>query len=160
MKYTRRKLVLALIVVLVALGLLFIYPWKRVVAPAIRVRILDQDGNPARWATVKQEWEYRVIGSTGHVAMTVVDENGYASFPERTERVSLIRVIPTLVREMVNLPHGYYGFGSFVTIWAYGADPHDWTFVSFSGHETFPVELRLKRQLEPRYRHESGLLGH
>lgn len=155
MKYTGRKLILFLVIVLVALGFLLLYPWKRmVVAHAIRVRILDEAGNPARWATVKQEYEYRVIGSKGQEAITVVDENGYASFPERTERVSLIRLIPSFAREMIHLPHGYYGFGSLVTIWAYGTDPHDWTYHPFSWHETFPEEMRLSRHVETKYPHD------
>ena len=155
MKYTRRKLLLALVIAFVALGFLLLYPWKRVVvAPAMRVRVVDEAGNPARWSTVKQEYEYRVIGSRGHEAITVVDENGYASFPERTERVSLIRLIPSFARELVHLRHGY-GFGSLVTIWAYGTDPYDWTFHPFSWDKTFPEEMRLIRRTEPKYPHES-----
>lgn len=140
---------------ILAVALLLIYPWKRVVvAPALRIRVLDEAGNPAQLATVKQEWEYRVIGSKGHQEITVVDENGYASFPERTERVSLIRLIPSFAREMIHLPHGYRGFGSLVTVWAYGPDRHDWTYVPFSWYETFPQEMRLTRHHEPKHPHE------
>jgi len=149
----RNKTILVLSIVCVAL--LVVYPWKRVVvAPAIQIRILDEAGNPARWATVKQEWEYRVIGSKGHHEITIVDENGYASFPERTERVSLIQLVPSFAREMIHLPHGY-GFGSLVMIGAYGTDPYDWTYHPFSWYETFPKEMRLERQDEPKYPHES-----
>lgn len=143
---SRKKTILILSIALVAL--LLIYPWKQVVvAPAIRIRVLDEAGNPARLATVKQVWEYRVIGSKGHQEITIVDENGYASFPERTERVALIRLIPSFAREMIHLPHGY-GFGSIVTVFAYGPDRHDWTYVPFSWYETFPQEMRLTRHHE------------
>jgi hypothetical protein len=149
---SRKKAILGLSIVVVAL--LVIYPWKRVVvAPAIRIRVLDEAGNPVHLATVKQEWEYRVIGSKGHQQIIIVDENGYASFPERTERVSLIRLIPAFAREMIHLPHGYKGFGSIVTVWAYGPDRHDWTYVPFNWYETLPQEMRLTRHPESKDPH-------
>ncbi len=148
----RRKLFLGLSIVILAV--LFLYPWKQVVVvPAIRVRILDELGNLAPGAIVKQKWEYRVIGSKGYEELSKADENGYASFPKRTERMSLLRFVPSVAREIVNLPHGY-GFGSKVTVWAYGEDPHVWYYVPFSWYETFPQEIRLKRQYETKYPNE------
>ena len=132
------------------LAVLVVYPWKRVVVvPAIKVRILDEGGNPASGATVQEKWEYRSIGSTGYREISKADENGYASFPERTERISLLRVVPSVARELIHLPHGY-GFGSWVTVWAYGKDPYVWYYVPFSWNETFPQVIRLERSEEMR----------
>ena len=132
-------------------GALFIYPWKRVVVvPAIRVRILNEEGNPAPGAVVQQKWEYRSIGSKEHREVTKADENGYAAFPKRTERISLLRLVPSFAREIIHLPHGY-GFGSTVTVWAYGDDPHVWYYVPLSPLETFPPEMRLEWHHETRY---------
>jgi hypothetical protein len=132
------------------LAVLIGYPWKRVVVvPAIRVRILDEVGNPAPGAIVQEKWEYRTIGSIGHREVSRADENGYAAFPERSERISLLRLVPSYAREIIYLPHGY-GYGSKVTVWAYGDDPHVWYYVPFSWRETFPLEIRLKRGYEIR----------
>ena len=144
----RRKLLLGLTIAILAV--FFLYPWKRVVVvPSIRVRILDEAGNPAPGAIVKEKWEYRSIGSKAHQELSKADENGYASFPERSERLSLLRLVPSVAREIIHLPHGY-GFGSFVTVWAYGDDPHVWYYVPFSWYETFPQEIRLERSEDRR----------
>ena len=53
-----RKLFLGLGIVIPAV--LVLYPWKQIViAPAIRVRVLDEAGNPAPRALVQEKWEYR-----------------------------------------------------------------------------------------------------
>ena len=152
MRGNRRKLYFGLSIVILAV--LFLYPWKQVVVvPAIRVRILDESGNPAPGAIVKQKWEYRSIGSKGYEEISKADENGYASFSERTERLSLLRLVPSYLRELVHLPHGY-GFGSWVTVWAYGEDPHVWYYVPFSWYEKFPQEIQLERNDETKYPNE------
>jgi hypothetical protein len=152
MKVNRRKLLFGLSIVI--LVVLFIYPWKQVlVVPAMRVRILDESGNPAPGAVVKQKWEYRAIGSQEYQEMSKADENGYVSFPERTERISLLRLVPSYAREMVHLPHGY-GFGPSIVIWAYGEDPHVWHYVPFSDYYPAPQEIRLERNDEPKYPHQ------
>ena len=144
----RRKLFLGLSIVVLAV--LILYPWKQiVVAPAIKVRILDEAGNPAPGALVQEKWEYSSIGSKGYREVSRADENGYASFPERTERISLLRLVLSHARNIIHLPHGY-GYGSKVTVWAYGEDPHVWYYVPFSWYETFPQEIRLKRHYEIR----------
>ena len=124
------------------------------VAPAIRVRILDEAGNPAPGTTVKQKWEYRVIGSKEYEQILKADENGYASFPQRVERISLAQLIPSIAREIIHLPHGY-GFGSLVVVYAYSEDPYLWDYVPFSWYETFPQEIQLKRHHETRYPYEN-----
>ena len=136
-----------------------VYPWKRVVVvPALRVRILDEAGNPAPNAVVQEKWEYLSIGSRRHRELARADENGYASFPERTERISLLRLVPSVAREIIHVPHGY-GFGSNVTVWAYGLDPHMWYYVPLGRYEIthamFPQEIRLQRNEETRFPNDS-----
>lgn len=152
MKFSRRKLFFGLSILILAS--LFLYPWKQVVvAPAMRVRILDESGNPAPRAVVKQKWEYRAIGSKEYEELSKADENGYATFLERTERISLLRLVPSYAREMIHLPHGY-GFGPSIVVWAYGEDPHVWYYVPFSDYDPVPQEIRLKRHYETKYPHQ------
>jgi hypothetical protein len=62
----------------------------------------------------------------------------------------LIRLIPSIAREIVHLPHGY-GYGSVFTIFAYGKDQFVWEYIPLSSYETVPRELRLKRHDEIRF---------
>ena len=126
------------------------YPWMSfTVAPEMRVLILDENGNIAPGTVVQEKWEFRTIGSKEHREVSRADKDGYAFFPQRTERISLIRLLPSFAREIVHLPHGY-GFGSVFTIWAYGNDQFVWTYVPLSWYETVPREMQLKRQDESR----------
>lgn len=129
---------------------LALYPSKQVVVPAVRIRILDEAGNPSPGTLVQEKWEYSsVAGANNYREKSVSDENGYASFPERTERVSLLVRALSEVVEIIHLPHGY-GHGSKWTIWAYGDDPYVWYYVPLSWYETVPQDLRLKRHFEER----------
>lgn len=144
----RRKLFLVSSVVILAL--LVLYPWKQiVVVPTIRVRILDVAGNPAPGALVQEKWEYSSIGSKGYREKSRADENGYASFPERTERISLLRLVLSQAINIIHLPHGY-GYGSKLTVWAYGEDPYVWNYVPVNLHKELPQEVRLERNDEIR----------
>lgn len=129
---------------------LALYPAEQVVVPAVTIRILDEAGSPAPGTLVQEKWEYSsVVGVNSYREKSIADENGYASFPERTERVSLVVRFLSQVVEIIHLPHGY-GHGSTWTIWAYGDDPQVWYYVPLSWYEKVPQELRLKRHIEER----------
>lgn len=122
-----RKLIVSALAV-VSLVILFI-PWRNaVIAPAIRVRVLDEVGQPASGVLVVQEWEYRVPGAQERSESATADAEGYAAFPERSERISLGQQALSIGREIVHLPHGY-GIGAYTRVSAYGHDPHVWYFV-------------------------------
>lgn len=129
---------------------LALYPSKQTIVPAVRIRILDEAGNPAPGTLVQEKWEYSsVAGVNNYREKSFADENGYASFPERTERVSILVRFLSGVVEVIHLPHGY-GHGSRWTIWAYGDDPHVWYYVPLSWYEKVPQDLRLKQHIEER----------
>jgi hypothetical protein len=119
------------------------------VAPEMRVRTLDESGNIAPGIVVQEKWEYRTIGSKAYREVSRADKDGYAFFPKRTERISLIKLLPSIAREIIHLPHGY-GFGPVFTIWAYGSDQFVWEYVPLSRYEKVPREIRLKRHDESR----------
>lgn len=138
----KRKHILTLGLVLLAV--LLLYPWENTVAPALRLRIFDEAGNPAGGVVVKQEWEYLAVCSEEKSEYSRTDENGYVEFPQRSERVSMLRKGLSLLRELTNIMHGY-GMGPRATVWAHGEDLHVWTFVSCGVNSPAPQELRLKR---------------
>lgn len=126
--------------------LLFLFfPWMSfTVAPEMRVLILDEHGNAAPGAVIQEKWEYKTIGSKQHREVSKAGQDGYALFPPRTERIALIKLLVSIPREIIHLPHGY-GFGPVYTIWAYGDDQFVWTYVPLSSHHPAPPEMRLKR---------------
>jgi len=127
---------------LVAVPLL--YPRVNTVAPALRVRVFDEAGNPAGGVVVKQEWEYMAVGSEGHTEYSRTDAAGYVAFPQRSERISWLQKGFSALRELTNLMHGY-GMGPSAVVWAYGADPGVWTYEACEVGLPAPQELRLKR---------------
>lgn len=138
----KRKFIIPLSLILIAA--LLLYPWENTVAPALRLRVFDEAGNPASGVVVKQEWEYMAVGSEQHLEYSRTDENGYVEFRQRSERVSMLRKGLSVLRELANFMHGY-GMGPRAQVWAHGEDPHVWTFVSCGVGSSAPQELRLKR---------------
>jgi hypothetical protein len=116
----------------------------------MRVLIFDEDGKPAPGTVVQEKWEFQTMGSKEHREISTADKDGYAFFPKRTERIPLIKLIPSIAREIIHLPHGY-GFGSVFTIWAYGKDQLVWMYIPLSWHEKVPGAMQLKRHEEPRF---------
>jgi hypothetical protein len=102
---TKRSLLIAIGIVLVAGPVLF--PWSSSVAPAVRVRVFDELGQPAKQSVVKQEWVYLAPGmDRWYREHSRTDEHGYAVFPERKVRVSIAQKVVGFLRELVSLPHG------------------------------------------------------
>ena len=126
------------------------FPWMRfTVAPEMRVLVLDENGNAAPGTVIQEKWEFQTIGSKEHREVSRADKDGYAFFPQRSERIPLISLLVSIPREIIHLPHGY-GFGSVFTIWAYGKDQFVWTYVPLSWYEPIPREMRLERHEESR----------
>lgn len=138
----KRKLIIPLSLILIAV--LLLYPRETTVAPALRLRVFDEAGNPASGVAVKQEWEYLAVGSEHHSEYSRTDENGSVEFRQRSEKVSMLRKGLSALRELTNFMHGY-GMGPRAQVWAHGEDPHVWTFVSCEVGSPAPQESRLKR---------------
>jgi hypothetical protein len=136
----KRKLVLAFGAILLA-ALLFV-PWKHTIAPATRVQVFDEAGNPATHVGVEQEWEYFAIGSERQRDVSQTDSGGYVSFPARSVRISVARQTLSFARSL--RPHGHE-FGPYASIEAHGLDPRAWDIVLCGINNPAPRPLRLKR---------------
>jgi hypothetical protein len=137
---TNRKLQCALGAILLA-TLLFL-PWKNSIAPAIRLEVLDEAGNPAIGVRVEQDWEYFAIGSERQREVSRTDSAGYVSFPERSVRISVVRQMLSFVRSL--RPHGHE-FGPYASMEAHGPDPRAWDIVICGINDPAPRPIRLKR---------------
>ena len=142
----KRKYIVTLCLILVASLAAFLwYPRETLVAPALRLRVFDEAGNPMSGLMVKQEWEYMAVGSVARFSYSTTDQNGYVEFPQRTEKLSGFRMGLSRLRELKNIMHGYR-FGPHALVSAQGADPYVWAYVSCEAGRPVPQEMTLKRQ--------------
>jgi hypothetical protein len=138
----KRKLSCLLLFGIILLAALLLAPWKTVVAPAARVRVFDESGNPARGVVVKQEWQYIAVGADHeYKEYSRTDADGYVAVPARTLRIAMLQRVLGAFR-MIVTPHGV---GAHARLWAHGADRHVWTFAQCSVNDPAPQELRLQR---------------
>ena len=126
----------------ILLAALFFIPWKHTIAPATRVQVFDEGGNPATRVPVEQEWEYFAIGSERQRDVSQTDSGGYVSFPARSVRISAAWQVLSFARSL--LPHGHE-FGPHASIEARGLDRRASDIVLCGINEPAPRPLRLKR---------------
>ncbi|HZE72222.1 MAG TPA: hypothetical protein VE135_22160 [Pyrinomonadaceae bacterium] len=133
--------VLGLTGMILALTGVLLVPWKHNIAPAIRIQVLDETGNPPTNVRVEQEWEYHAIGSEPKHEVSQTDGDGYVSFPARSVKISMARQILTFLRSL--RPHGHE-FGPFASIEAHGPDPRAWDIVICGINDQPPRPLRFE----------------
>jgi len=82
-----KRLGLAILIVLLAVGLL--YPLETTVVPEWRARVVDEAGNPLTGVQVSEQWQHYSIETEGHEAESRTDDNGYVVFPRRAISANL-----------------------------------------------------------------------
>jgi hypothetical protein len=87
MKVTRLWLVTMGVVL--AAAVLF-YPFESTIAPRWMIRALRPDGGYVTGCAIEQRWEWRAAGAAGE-SIVITDASGYAIFPPRRARASLMR---------------------------------------------------------------------
>jgi hypothetical protein len=70
-------------------GVLLLYPFQVTVADRWSIRVTNSDGHPIRGCSVEQRWRWRALGVESFDIM-ITDESGYALFPPRTARASIV----------------------------------------------------------------------
>jgi hypothetical protein len=117
------------------------YPIEARVAPAVRVRVLDEHGAAAANAIVQQDWGFHTVAHRS-LETKRTDGEGYVSFPARS-------VWRPWVVWVVGLPLGvltHSGWGEHAGLHAYGSDPYVWTSQNCGVSFAPPTELRLERR--------------
>src|SRR6266536_2793702 len=95
--YMRNKLVILPIFALVLVGL---YPMKTNVAPEWTIQTVNEKGKPVPNVPLKQTWKDYWVEWEGHDVETATNQDGYATFPPRSIRVTLLM---RLIRTISNL---------------------------------------------------------
>ena len=134
------------LIVLLALPVivLMFVPWNTMVAPAVRVQVLDETGKPAAGVRVEQEWGYEALEYYSQKTSTITDSDGYVSFPQRSIRISIARKTIGLAGSLLPLICGY-GFGPSGSIEAFGADSRASDIVVCDVNNPHPRPLKLTR---------------
>ncbi len=81
----RKKLVILPIFALVLVGL---YPMKTNVAPEWTIQTVNEKGKPVPNVPLKQTWKDYWVEWEGHDGETATNQDGYATFPPRSIRVT------------------------------------------------------------------------
>ena len=136
------KLKFILPLCLIPVTVLLLYPHENIVAPALRLRVIDEADNPISGVVVKQEWEYMAIGSKLHSASSTTDIDGYVEFPQRSEAFSSLRKALSALGELRNPIHGYR-YGPQARVSVYGQE------ASCEVGRTVPKEFRVQRRRTP-----------
>jgi len=123
-------------------AVLLLYPHENIVAPAVRLRVIDETDNPISGIVVKQEWEYMAIGSKVHSGYATTDIDGYVEFPQRSETFSSLRKALSTLGELRNPMHGYR-YGPQARVSVYGQE------FSCEVGRSVPKEVNVQRRRTP-----------
>lgn len=133
---------IVLIVLLAVVAVILLYPWKTVVVPEWRVRIVDESGAPLRRTAVREVWQHYDIESKGHREDLTTDDDGYVTFPERAIRGPLaVRVVRRVISWFV--PHQSSGADAFVIVLA--PDYDTWSSNSALPGQPPPKQIVVKK---------------
>ena len=146
-RFLSNTTVLWCLAALVSLVTLF-YPYASPITPALRVQVLDENGNPAGQVLAKQEWGYYSLGASGEETKRT-DDSGIVAFPSRSGRAGFAPRLYASARGILF----HDGLGPPATLWAYGPDPFVWTSQGCSISDPTPTQIRLTRMrvtIDPR----------
>ena len=135
-----------LVILIACVAVVLLYPTETVVVPAWRVRVVDEAGSPLPHEFVRQTWKHYSLepGAGEHGDDGRTDADGYASFPERTVRASLLRRMFVPLRNTVALgPHASYGASANIMVWGGRLVPETATY---QPGKPLPVEIVFPRR--------------
>jgi hypothetical protein len=89
LSFLRRKILW----VVIALGIVFLYPFESTVLPSQNVLVVTEAWRPIQDVKVRQIWQHYSFESEGHEEDLTTDANGRITFPRRTIRASILRRI-------------------------------------------------------------------
>lgn len=139
----KKYLLLAALAVVVAV---LFSPREITVAPAWRLRVVNEQGAPLKDVFVRQSWKHYSyeLDAGEHEEDAWTDENGYVAFPRRTIKVSLIKqaFAPLIVAGMLQ---EHASFGASAAIMAWG-DDGDGNYVEYEQGKPLPEQLVLSSE--------------
>jgi hypothetical protein len=79
--------------ILLLLGIVFLFPFENTVVPSKNVLVVTEDWRPIQGTLVRQSWQNYSLESEGHEQDLKTDDGGRVTFPRRTMRASVLRRI-------------------------------------------------------------------
>lgn len=108
--------------------------------------MVDEAGSPLPNEFVRQTWKHYSLepGGGGHGEDGRTDADGYASFPKRTIRVSLLRRMFVPLRNTMALgPHASFGASANIMVWGGRLVPE---MATYHPGEPLPGEIVFPRR--------------
>jgi hypothetical protein len=112
--------------------------------PAWKVQVVDETGKPIANVLVRQIWQDYDVERKGHQEDVRSDENGYATFSQRRIPYNPGKKAKARAKQVARFGV-HASLGLHAEIWAYGNDPHIWSFVDYKASEPLPEKIILKR---------------
>jgi hypothetical protein len=81
---------------------------------------VDENGQPVQGALVRLDWQNYSAETTEHEESLYTDQNGYALFPVRTSRASILRRIVGMILSASGGVHASFGPHAYVTAFGQG----------------------------------------
>lgn len=78
-------------VLVIILGVAFLYPFESTIVPSRNVLVLTDSGRPIQDVSVRQIWQHYSLETSSHEEELRSGPNGRVTFPRRTIRASLAR---------------------------------------------------------------------
>ena len=126
-----------------------LYPFKVTVVPSWRIQVVDTSGNPVPNMGIRQEWQHYSIEKDGHWEDSITDENGYATFPERTARASLLQRMFIALTNAPWVLHASWGSHSYIIVLAGPDYLNDAASFNGTGSPPSRVVLRHRSEIPP-----------
>lgn len=76
--------------VLLLLLLILVYPFQTTIVPEWSLKVVDEEGAPARDVNVTEHWQHYLVESSSHEDVQRSGADGRVSFPARSIRLSLV----------------------------------------------------------------------
>lgn len=104
---------------LVAVGVGLTIPYDSLVAPKMRLEVVDSSGAPVARACVSESYQNYSLEEQGHELETRTESQGIVHLPARTIRASAVARIAGPIRNIAENPvHSSFGPQNWVVLWA------------------------------------------
>ena len=133
-----------ILIVLIAASVLSLIPYHTTAAPEWKIQVVNENGIPYQQQLVRQSCRNYSLQTDCEEAESdqLTDENGYAVFPKRTIRLSLlIRVLSFAV----NIFHSVGGHTSFgLKVELYSSGPVGYPTLEYDPDKSLPEKFILQ----------------
>lgn len=133
-----------ILIVLIATTVLSLIPFHMTAAPEWKIQVVDENGVPYQQQLVRQSCRNYSLQTDCEKAASdqFTDENGYAVFPKRTIRLSLLMRVVNFAINIFQSVGGHTSFG--LTVELYSSGPVGYPVLEYDPDKPLPEKFILQ----------------